>query len=108
MLQVLKTTFLNFLYLFLYVDFVSISRKADEDDKTDKKRKSSKNYSFFIIMIVSIFFCLTTPFLLFTFFGQMQPYHTTLEKPTRKITTEKSLLLADIGKYYTNNKYSLI
>ena len=99
MLQVLKTTFLNFLYLFLYVDFVSISRKADEDDKTDKKRKSSKNYSFFIIMIVSIFFCLATPFLLFTFLGQMQPHQTILEKSSRKPTTEEFHLLVDEGNY---------
>ena len=97
MLQILKTTFINFLYLFLYVDFVSISRKADEDDKTDKKRKSSKNYSFFIIMIVSIFFCLATPFLLFKFFGKTQSHKTVLEKSTRKPTTEEFHLLVDEG-----------
>ena len=96
MLQVLKTTFFDFFCLFLDIDFVSISRKADEDDKTDKKKKCSKNCSFFIIMIVSIFFCLATPFLLFIFLGQMQPYQTTLEKSTRN--PEESLLLVDAGK----------
>jgi uncharacterized protein YpmB len=82
-----------------------IFRKANDDFKNDKKMK----FSFFIIMIISIFVCIATPVLLFTFFGQMQPYHTTLEKPTRKITTEESLLLADIGKYVfnTNNKCSV-
>ena len=82
---------------FLDAIFVLISRKANDDDKTDKKRKFSKNCFFFIIMIVSTFFCLATPFLLFTFLGQMQPHQTILEKSARKPTTEEFHLLVDEG-----------
>ena len=88
-----------FFFFFLDAEFVSISRKANEDDKTYKKRKFPNNCSLFIIMGVSIFFCLATPFLLFTFLGQMQPYQTTLEKSTRNPTPEESLLLVDAGNH---------
>ena len=89
--------FCSVFFSFFDAKFVSISRKANNGDKSDKKRKFSKNCSFFIIMIVSIFFCLATPFLLFTFLGQMQPHQTILEKSARKPTTEEFHLLVDEG-----------
>ena len=91
--------FCSVFFFFLDAKFVLISRKAHDDDKTDKKRKFSKKCSFFIIVIVSIFFCLATPFLLFTFLGQMQPHQTILEKSSRKPTTEEFHLLVDEGNY---------
>ena len=100
MWQVLKAIY--FFFFFLDAKCVSISRKAN-DDKTDKKRKSSKNCSFFIISssflwIFCIFICLATPFLLFKFFGKMQSQQTVLEKSTRNPTTEEFHLLVDAGK----------
>ena len=64
------------------LNLVSISRKANDDDKVDKKRKCSKDFSFFIILIC--FVCTFTTFLVFTYVRQNQLFNQSIREATTK------------------------